>query len=102
MTEKQTIYLQIDCVRIRLNVVRDEEHFYREAAALLNQKYKYYRDAFTNLSTAEIWVYTALDVAVQLQKQKENADLKPIAEKIIEINKLMQNELTKKENCGQL
>lgn len=98
MTDKQTIFLQLDCNRIRLIVNRDEEHFYREAAILLNNKFKFYRDAFKNISVTEIWVYAALDVAVNLQQIKENTNLKPIAEKIAEINKLMLTELQNKEN----
>ncbi len=90
MAEKQNITLRIDCHEVRLTVDRDKEEVYRKAAVTLNETYRKYADAFPQLSLEKLWVYTALEVAVNLHSDIREKDLKPLLKKLEELNKKIQ------------
>ncbi|MBR2935808.1 MAG: cell division protein ZapA [Paludibacteraceae bacterium] len=86
---KQHITLQLDAHHISLNVQADKEHLYRKAAEKINERYRYYQKLAPNRSAEQIWVYVALDMAVNLQADAHANRLQPIDEKIQELNKLI-------------
>ena len=99
ITTKQHIKLVIDCYELHLMVDREEEALYRRAATLLNETYKKYAQNRPDVPITKLWVYTALEIAVDLQSDKRGKDLKPILEKIKELNQQIEDNLqTKKEN----
>lgn len=98
MSEKQSIVLHLDINRVSLNVDRDQEHFYREAAAILNERFRHYQSVFRQLKPETIWAYAALDVAVQLQKQKSDMSIQPIAEHLEKLNEILIQTLEKDNN----
>lgn len=86
MSEKQNITLRIDCHEVRLTVDRDKEEIYRKAAVTLNSTYRRYADRYPSLPLDKLWVYTALEVAVNLHSDIRDKDLQPILKKIEELN----------------
>ena len=90
MSVKQNITLRLDAHEVRLTVDRDKEEVYRKAAVTLNQTYRQYAAAYPQMSVEKLWVYTALQVAVNLHADIRDKDLKPVTEKIEAINKLIE------------
>ena len=95
MTEqrKQHITLQLDAHHISRNVPADKEHLYRKAAEKINERYRYYQRLVPNRSAEQLWVYVALDIAVNLQADVHAHRLQPIEEKIQELNKIILQQL---------
>ncbi len=83
---KQNITLRIDCHEVRLTVDRDKEEVYRKAAVTLNETYKRYAETYPQLSVEKLWVYTALEVAVNLHSDIRDKDLQPLLDKLKELN----------------
>ncbi len=90
---KQHITLQLDAHHISLNVVADKEVLYRNAAEQINERYRHYRKMLPTHSAEQIWVYVALEMAVNLQADAHAHRLQPIDEKIQELNQLILNTL---------
>ena len=86
---KQHITLQLDAHHISLNVQADKEHLYRKAAEMINERYRHYQKIAPNKSAEQLWVYVALDMAVNLQADAHQYRLQPIDEKIQELNKII-------------
>ena len=86
---KQHITLQLDAHHISLNVVADKEPLYRNAAEQINERYRHYRKLLPSHSAEQIWVYVALEMAVNLQADAHAHRLQPIDEKIQELNKII-------------
>lgn len=88
---KQHITLQLDAHHISLNVVADKEALYRNAAEQINERYRHYRKMLSNHSAEQIWVYVALEMAVNLQADAHAHRLQPVDEKIQELNQQIIN-----------
>lgn len=86
---KQHITLQLDAHHLSLNVLPDKEHLYRKAAEIINERYKHYQKIAPNRSAEQLWVYVALDMAVNLSADAHANRLQPIDEKLQELNKLI-------------
>ena len=86
---KQHITLQLDAHHISLNVQADKEHLYRKAADMINERYRHYQKLAPNKSAEQLWVYVALDMAVNLQADAHAHRLQPIYEKVHELNKII-------------
>lgn len=84
--DKQHITLQLDAHRVALDVNRKDEEFYRQAATLLNQRYQQYLRMHPKASVEQLWMYVALDVAVNLCTDTREKSLQPVVEKLSEIN----------------
>ena len=90
---KQHITLQLDAHHISLNVVADKEVLYRNAAEQINERYRHYRKMLPTHSAEQIWVFVALEMAVNLQADAHAHRLQPREEKIQELNQLILNTL---------
>lgn len=86
---KQHITLQLDAHHISLNVQADKEHLYRKAADMINERYRHYQKLAPNKSAEQLWVYVALDMAVNLQADAHAHRLQPIDEKVQELSKII-------------
>ena len=95
MTEhrKQHITLQLDSHHISINVLAHQEHLYRDAAKILNEKYRHYQRKMQTSSAEQLWVYVALDMAVNLCAESHAQRLQPIDEKVQELNKIILQQL---------
>lgn len=87
--DKQHINLRLDAHVVGLDVPRDEEPNYRAAAELLNKRYQYYLKLRPNASAEQLWMYTALEVAVALQSDVREKSLVPVEKELKEINQLI-------------
>ncbi len=97
MTEQRpstlNITLQIGDHTMRFPVAWNEEKYYRDAAAHLNQRFQYYSSGMKNKSAEQIWVYVALEAAVNLQREGARYDIEPIKQAINTINKTILDAL---------
>ena len=73
-----------------LDVPREQEPNYRKAAELLNRRYQYYLKLRPNASAEQLWMYTALEVAVALQSDAREKSLIPVEKELRELNKLIE------------
>ena len=93
MTDKQHITLRLDAHSVGLDVPREAEQNYREAAALLNRRYQYYLKLLPNASAEQLWMYTALEVAVSLQSDAREKSLVPVEKALKQLNEELLNAL---------
>ena len=77
-----------------LDVPRDAEPDYRKAAELLNRRYQYYLKIRPNASAEQLWMYTALEVAVALQSDAREKSLVPVEKELKELNERIKKELS--------
>ncbi len=84
--DKQHISLQLAANPVSLSIPRDKEPFYREAAALLNRRYAVYQRSMPQASAEHIWMYLALEVAVNLQSDARDKALQPVEKKLGELD----------------
>lgn len=92
-SDKQHINLRLDAHSVGLDVPRDQEPNYRAAAELLNKRYQYYLKLRPNASAEQLWMYTALEVAVALQSDVREKSLVPVEKELKELNELIKKEL---------
>ena len=93
MSDKQHINLHLDAHTVGLDVPREQEPNYRMAAELLNRRYQYYLKLRPNSSAEQLWMYTALEVAVALQSDAREKSLVPVEKEIKELNEIIKKEL---------
>ncbi len=92
--DKQHINLHLDAHIVGLDVPRDQEPNYRAAAELLNKRYQYYLKLRPNASAEQLWMYTALEVAVALQSDVREKSLVPVEKQVKELNELIKKNLS--------
>jgi hypothetical protein len=92
-TDKQHINLHLDAHTVGLDVPRDKEPDFRKAAQLLNQRYQYYLKLRPKASAEQLWMYTALEVAVALQSDAREKSLEPVEKTLKELNDLINKSL---------
>ncbi|MBR6829233.1 MAG: cell division protein ZapA [Paludibacteraceae bacterium] len=91
--DRQHINLHLDAHTVGLDVPRDQEANYRNAAELLNKRYQYYLKLRPNASAEQLWMYTALEVAVALQSDAREKSLVPVEKALKELNQLILEKL---------
>jgi hypothetical protein len=92
-SDSQNITLQLDAHRVPLTVPRDKEGIYRQAAQLLNQRFKFYQQRMPKASAEQLWMYVSLESAVNLSLDVRSKDLKPVEDKVRELNQLIEQQL---------
>jgi len=91
ISDRQHINLHLDAHTVGLDVPRDQEPNYRKAAELLNRRFQYYLKLRPNASAEQLWMYTALEVAVALQSDAREKSLVPVEKQIKELNEQIKN-----------
>ena len=86
--------MHLDAHSVGLDVPREQEANFRKAAELLNKRYQYYLKLRPNASAEQLWMYTALEVAVALQSDVREKSLEPVEKEIRELNELLKEVLT--------
>lgn len=84
--DKQHITLQLDAHRVKLDVPRDQEAVYREAAEHLNKRFEVYRRSMLQASAEQLWMYVALESAVNLQSDARDKAIRPIEKTLQALN----------------
>jgi cell division protein ZapA len=72
------ITLKLGGQSFSITIKRDEELFYRDAEKLINQRYSYYANHFPGQNVTTYLLMTVLDIAVRLQKESANGNIRPI------------------------
>ena len=93
VNDKQHINLHLDAHTVGLDVPRAQEPNFRKAAELLNRRYQYYLKLRPNASAEQLWMYTALEVAVALQSDAREKSLEPVEKALKELNTLITEKL---------
>lgn len=97
LPEKRHINLHLDAHNVSLDVDEDKEEFYRQAAVLLNQRYQRYLRNVPSASAEQLWLYVALDVAVNLCSDAREKSLEPVVKQISEWNTRLETILNNNE-----
>jgi len=85
MDDKMKIHLLIDNERYPLNIRREDEQLYRDAAKQIDYKLNKYRNAFRDFSPTKHWAMVALELAFENMYLKDRNDTQPYMEKIKEL-----------------
>lgn len=83
---KQRITLQLSAHTVALNIDREYEEYYRQAGVMLNEKFRSYQKRLPKASVEQLWMYVALETAVNLSYDERQTALEPIKEKINKMN----------------
>ena len=86
INNKQHINLHLDAHHVSLMVSPEQEPAYREAAEMLNERYQHYLKLRPNASAEQLWMYTALEVAVRLQSDVRAKSLVPVETALKHLN----------------
>ena len=97
---KQHINLQIGAHNVSLDIPREAEPLYRNAAVTLNERYQYYQRRMLKASAEQLWLYVALELAVNLHADAREKSLKPIHEKLEVLNQLIESCLQNENSEG--
>ena len=90
------INLLIDNLRYPLNIPREEEERYRDAAKMINNTLNKYRSMWPELSANNHWAMAALEIAFNLTTNENRNDTRPYLEKLEELTKELDNYISKK------
>ena len=90
------INLLIDNLRYPLNIRREDEIKYRDAAKMINNTLNKYRSMWPELSTSNHWAMAALEIAFNLMNNEDRNDTKPYLEKLKELTKELDNYISRK------
>ena len=85
--ETINIKLQLGDHPMRFVVPWNEEVYYRNAAEFLNKRFQNYSNKNRGKSAEQIWVYVALEAAMNLERQAARYDMEPVMERINNMNK---------------
>lgn len=89
------INVQVAGHRFPLNIRRDEEILYRDAAKTLKEAIELYQQRHPNLPYETILVMSAYHFAVEREKNKYSEDIDPIVKKLQDFDKVLDHALTK-------
>ena len=84
------INILLNGVRIPLKIHREDEEIYRNAEKIVNKYLRQYREMYSQRSMEEILTLVAFQIAVIVFKQGTDQDIEPLAEKILELNKELE------------
>lgn len=93
MNGKLHINLTLDAHRVPLDINPENEAIYREAGAMLNRRYQFYQRRMPQASAEQLWVYVALESAVNLQSDARQKNLEPVLKKMENLNLEIEEKL---------
>lgn len=95
MDDKMKINLLIDCQRYPMNIRREDEQLYRDAAKLIDKTLNKYRSWKPELNSGNHWAMTALELAFKLKSMEDRNDTKPYLEKLEELTSELDGYISK-------
>ncbi|MBE6275059.1 MAG: cell division protein ZapA [Bacteroides sp.] len=96
MDDMMKINLLIDCQRYPLNIRREDELLYRDAAKLIDKTLNKYRSWRPELSSNQHWAMAALELAYAFISNKDRNDTQPYLKKLEELTEELDNYISKK------
>ena len=95
MEDKQKINIRFGSWDLPMTVLRKDEHIYRNAEALMKERYAFYTRNYKGLATERYMIMCMLDIAVRLEHTKERAGNAGLFEKLVpladEVEKLLES-----------
>lgn len=88
---KMKINLLIDGEKYPMNILREQEEYYREAARRINYKLNRYRSIYPKMDSSKHWAMTALELAFEVVQLQDSTDVDPYKEKLKELTDLVEN-----------
>ena len=82
MDDTLSITLRFGAWTLPLTVKRDEEHIYRQAEALIKERYNFYTSSYPGQTTERYLVMTILDIAVLSKRQDAIHDAQPVLDRL--------------------
>lgn len=80
MDDKMRIHLLIDSHKYPLNIPREDELLYREAARQIDNKLNKYRKWFPKMGSIDHWAMASLELAYENERLREKNDTEPYME----------------------
>ena len=97
MDDRMKINLLIDCQKYPLNIRREDELLYRDAAKLIDKTLNKYREWKPDLSSNQHWAMAALELAYAFISNKDKNDTQPYLRKLEELTKELDNIISEKQ-----
>ena len=97
----QHITLHLDAHTVALTIPRNQEPLYRAAGQMLNDRYQHYRKAMPKASAEQLWMYVALEAAVNLQSDVRSKSLEPVERTLQELNSQIEKALREQQTDNQ-
>ena len=97
MDDRMKINLLIDCQKYPLNIRREDELLYRDAAKLIDKTLNKYREWKPDLSSNQRWAMAALELAYAFISNKDKNDTQPYLRKLEELTKELDNVISEKQ-----
>ena len=97
MDDRMKINLLIDCQKYPLNIRREDELLYRDAAKLIDKTLNKYREWKPDLSSNQHWAMAALELAYAFISNKDKNDTQPYLRKLEELTREMDNVNSEKQ-----
>ena len=98
MDDRMKINLLIDCQKYPLNIRREDELLYRDAAKLIDKTLNKYREWKPDLSSNQHWAMAALELAYAFISNKDKNDTQPYLRKLEELTRELDNVISEKQN----
>lgn len=96
--DKFIINVQIGGWKYPLEIFRKDEERYRTAEKLLTKRIETYRRKYNKISNEELFVLVAYDLACDVVEKNVMQDIVPLANKIQELDKELDNLLVNSNN----
>jgi cell division protein ZapA len=97
MDDRMKINLLIDCQKYPLNIRREDELLYRDAAKLIDKTLNKYREWKPDLSSNQHWAMAALELAYAFISNKDKNDTQPYLRKLEELTRELDNVISEKQ-----
>jgi cell division protein ZapA len=97
MDDRMKINLLIDCQKYPLNIRREDELLYRDAAKLIDKTLNKYREWKPDLSSNQHWAMAALELAYAFISIKDKNDTQPYLRKLEELTRELDNVISEKQ-----
>lgn len=95
--DKQHITLRLAAHTVSLDIPREQEQAYREAGDFLNHRYLLYSQRMPQASESQLWLYVALEAALNWKSDARAKSLEPIEKKLTALNSLLQKALAEED-----
>ncbi len=95
--DKQHITLRLAAHTVSLDIPREQEQAYREAGDFLNHRYLLYSQRMPQASETQLWLYVALEAALNWKSDARDKSLEPIEKKLTALNSLLQKALAEED-----
>ena len=97
MDDRMKINLLIDCQKYPLNIRREDELLYRDAAKLIDKTLNKYREWKPDLSSNQHWAMAALELAYAFISNKDKNDTQPYLRILEELTRELDNVISEKQ-----